>query len=212
MRPPEPSEIDIKDGETVAVDLETHDPQLKTHGSGAIIGKGKVCGIALAFGEEKLYIPIRHRYPGQNEDPKLTWKVLNKKIFQNEKIKKVFHNAMYDVCWIRAESGLMPKGPLFDTMVAASIIDENRMGKKRYTLDSLARDYLKENKYKNDLAEKAKDITDDPMSNMHKLPWNMVKDYAEQDVSLTLRLWNLFKKELKKPINTGVNDKSLKHI
>ena len=212
MRPPEPSEIDIKDGETVAVDLETHDPQLKTHGSGAIVGKGKVCGIALAFADEKLYIPIRHRYPGQNEDPKLTWRVLNKKIFQNEKIKKVFHNAMYDVCWIRAESGLMPKGPLYDTMVAASIIDENRTGKKRYTLDSLARDYLKENKYKNDLAEKAKDITDDPMSNMHKLPWGMVKDYAEQDVSLTLRLWNIFKKELKKPINTGVNEKSLEKI
>ena len=88
MRPPEPSEIDIKDGETVAVDLETHDPQLKTHGSGAIIGKGKVCGIALAFGEEKLYIPIRHRYPGQNEDPKLTWKVLNKKIFKIQRKRK----------------------------------------------------------------------------------------------------------------------------
>ena len=50
------------------------------------------------------------------------------------------------------------------------------------------------------------------MSNMHKLPWGMVKDYAEQDVSLTLRLWNIFKKELKKPINTGVNKKSLENI
>ena len=56
---------------------------------------------------------------------------MNRLIFQNEKITKVFHNAMYDVCWIRAETGLMLKGPIFDTMIAGSlVIDENRM---RYT-------------------------------------------------------------------------------
>ena len=50
MNIPETSEIEIESGETVAIDLETYDPQLKTHGSGAIIGKGKVCGIGLAYG------------------------------------------------------------------------------------------------------------------------------------------------------------------
>ena len=73
---PELDELDIKDGDVVAVDLETHDPDLKTHGSGAIIGKGKVCGIALAYGDKKLYIPVRHLYKGQNLDPKMTWKRL----------------------------------------------------------------------------------------------------------------------------------------
>ena len=211
MNIPETSEIEIESGETVAIDLETYDPQLKTHGSGAIIGKGKVCGIALAFKDEKMYIPIRHRYSHQNLDPKITWKRLNKILFQRDDVKKVFHNAMYDVCWIRKESGLMPKGPIYDTMVAASIIDENRTGKKRYTLDSLSRDYLGETKYKNDLEEISN--VDDPMSNMHKLSWDQVREYAEQDVSLTLRLWNVFKKEIKKPINTGTkNVKTLESI
>jgi len=211
MNIPETSEIEIESGETVAIDLETYDPQLKTHGSGAIIGKGKVCGIALAFKDEKMYIPIRHRYSHQNLDPKITWKRLNKILFQRDDVKKVFHNAMYDVCWIRKESGLMPKGPIYDTMVAASIIDENRTGKKRYTLDSLSRDYLGETKYKNDLEEIPN--VDDPMSNMHKLSWDQVRDYAEQDVSLTLRLWNVFKKEIKKPISTGTkNVKTLESI
>ena len=211
MKRPEPSEIEIESGETVAIDLETYDPQLKTHGSGAIIGKGKVCGIALAFKDEKMYIPIRHRYSHQNLDPKITWKRLNKILFQRDDVKKVFHNAMYDVCWIRKESGLMPKGPIYDTMVAASVIDENRTGKKRYTLDSLSRDYLGETKYKNDLEEISN--VDDPMSNMHKLSWDQVREYAEQDVSLTLRLWNVFKKEIKKPINTGTkNVKTLESI
>ena len=211
MNIPETSEIEIESGETVAIDLETYDPQLKTHGSGAIIGKGKVCGIALAFKDEKMYIPIRHRYGNQNLDPKITWKRLNIILFQRDDVKKVFHNAMYDVCWIRKESGLMPKGPIYDTMVAASIIDENRTGKKRYTLDSLSRDYLGETKYKNDLEEISN--VDDPMSNMHKLSWDQVREYAEQDVSLTLRLWNVFKKEIKKPINTGTkNVKTLESI
>ena len=211
MNIPETSEIEIESGETVAIDLETYDPQLKTHGSGAIIGKGKVCGIALAFKDEKMYIPIRHRYSHQNLDPKITWKRLNKILFQRDDVKKVFHNAMYDVCWIRKESGLMPKGPIYDTMVAASVIDENRTGKKRYTLDSLSRDYLGETKYKNDLEEISN--VDDPMSNMHKLSWDQVREYAEQDVSLTLRLWNVFKKEIKKPINTGTkNVKTLENI
>jgi len=211
MNIPETSEIEIESGETVAIDLETYDPQLKTHGSGAIIGKGKVCGIALAFKDEKMYIPIRHRYSHQNLDPKITWKRLNKILFQRDDVKKVFHNAMYDVCWIRKESGLMPKGPIYDTMVAASIIDENRTGKKRYTLDSLSRDYLGETKYKNDLEEISN--VDDPMSNMHKLSWDQVREYAEQDVSLTLRLWNVFKKEIKKPISTGTkNVKTLESI
>ena len=51
----------LKDGTVVAVDLETHDPDLKTHGSGAIVGKGKVCGIALAWDDRKEYFPIRHK-------------------------------------------------------------------------------------------------------------------------------------------------------
>ena len=33
---------------------------------------------------------------------------------------------MYDVCWIRSSTGLMPVGPIYDTMIAASVIDENR--------------------------------------------------------------------------------------
>ena len=120
---------------------------------------------------------------------------------------------MYDVCWIRAVTGMMLKGPIYDTMIAASVIDENR---NRYSLDSLAKDYLNDSKYKYDLKDKALEehgVVADPMSNMHLLPYELVKEYAEQDVSLTLRLWNIFKKIIKKPINTeSKNNKSLENI
>ena len=39
---------------------------------------------------------------------------------------KVFHNAMYDVCWIRAH-GIKIEGQIVDTMIAASLVNENRL-------------------------------------------------------------------------------------
>ena len=191
---PQINELDLSGVDTVAVDLETYDPNLKTKGSGAITGNGYVCGIAVATHKQTLYFPINHAMT-DNLDKEKTWSSLNKLIFQNEKIVKVFHNAMYDVCWIRATTGLMLKGPIYDTMIAASVIDENRM---RYSLDALSKDYLKDTKYKWDLRDRALSQygINDPMSNMHKLPYVLVKDYAEQDVSLTFRLWNLFNKNL----------------
>ena len=203
---PELSDLNLKDVDTVAIDLETYDPNLKTLGSGAIRGNGKVCGIAIAYKDEKLYFPMRHSdsaskvgVANSNIAPNHVWKILNKKIFQNKNITKVFHNAMYDVCWIRQESGLMVQGPIVDTMIAASIIDENRM---KYSLDAIAKIYLNEIKYKYDLEQTSIDEVSisDAISNMHLLPYSVVKDYAEQDVNLTLKLWNIFKEKIKKPI------------
>jgi len=193
---PELNELDLEGIDTVAVDLETYDPDLKDKGSGAVRNNGWVCGIAIATDRQTLYFPLDHKQV-KPIPRKKAWKYLNEKLFQNPKIRKVFHNAMYDVCWIRAESGLMPQGPLLDTMVAASIIDENKMN---YSLDSLSKEYLKESKKGYDLREKVLDWSNgtikDPMTNMHELPYSLVKDYAEQDVNLTLRLWKHFEKEI----------------
>ena len=41
---PSLKDLDLTDITTVAVDLETYDPSLKKHGSGAIRGEGFVCG------------------------------------------------------------------------------------------------------------------------------------------------------------------------
>ena len=180
----------------IAIDLETKDPDLVKMGSGSVTQNGDVVGVAVAVEGWSGYYPIAHE-GGGNMDRK---KVL--KWFQdvlNTPADKIFHNAMYDVCWIRATTGLMLKGPIYDTMIAASVLDENRM---KYSLDALSKDYLDDTKYKWDLREKsiAQYGINDPMSNMHKLPYILVKDYAEQDVNLTFRLWNLFNKNLDKII------------
>ncbi len=199
-----PIDLDLKDVDTVAVDIETYDPNLKTKGLGAIRGDGFICGIAVATGKETAYFPLRHSdiFTDFKRDEKI-WDVLNEKIFQNENITKVFHNAMYDVCWIRAVTGMKMKGRIVDTMIAASVVDENRF---KYSLDSLSKDYLNEEKYKYDLQQKTLEwsggTVKDPMTNMHKLPASIVKEYAKQDVNLTYKLWNLFNKKIDEVLYT----------
>jgi DNA polymerase I-like protein with 3'-5' exonuclease and polymerase domains len=199
-----PEDLNLKGIDTVAIDIETYDPNLKTKGSGAIRKDGFVCGIAVATENETAYFPLRHSdtdiaYDRINK----IWQVLNDKIFQNKNITKVFHNAMYDVCWIRAVTGKMIKGRIVDTMIAASVIDENRF---RYSLDALSKDYLNEEKYKYDLQQKTLEwsggMVKDPMSNMHKLPSSIVKEYAKQDVNLTYKLWKLFDKKIDEVLYT----------
>ena len=199
-----PIDLDLKDVDTVAVDIETYDPNLKTKGLGAIRNDGFICGIAVATGKETAYFPLRHSdiFIDYKRDEKI-WDALNEKIFQNENITKVFHNAMYDVCWIRAVTGMKMKGRIVDTMIAASVIDENRF---KYSLDSLSKDYLNEEKYKYDLQQKTLEwsggTVKDPMTNMHKLPASIVKEYAKQDVNLTYKLWNIFNKEIDEVLYT----------
>ena len=207
---PQLTDLDLTGIDTVAIDLETYDPNLKTKGLGAIRKDGFVCGIAIATKKQTLYFPIAHHMT-DNLNTKETWDYLNEKVFKNKGLRKVFHNAIYDVCWIRAATGDKLQGQLLDTMIAASVIDETRM---KYSLDSLSKDYLNETKYKYDLAAKVLDWSNgtikDPMTNMHKLPHHLVKDYAEQDVNLTLKLWELFEKKLDKVLYTDPKTKKEK--
>ena len=199
-----PEDLDLNGIDTVAIDIETYDPNLKTKGSGAIRNDGFICGIAVATDNDLAYFPLRHSDTDidyQRIDK--IWKVLNDKIFQNKNITKVFHNAMYDVCWIRAVTGMMIKGRIVDTMIAASVINENRF---KYSLDALSKDYLNEEKYKYDLQQKTLEwsggTVKDPMTNMHKLPASIVKEYAKQDVNLTYKLWKLFDKKIDEVLYT----------
>ena len=193
-----PEDLDLEGIDTVAIDIETYDPNLKTKGLGAIRGDGFITGVAVATGKDTVYFPLHHSDVVKSDDEKKEfWDQINKKLLQNSKITKVFHNAMYDVCWLRVATGKMLKGRIVDTMIAASVIDENRF---KYSLDALSKDILGDGKYKYDLQEKtfkwSNGMQKDPMSNMHKMPASIVKEYAKQDVNLTFRLWKIFDKEL----------------
>lgn len=167
----------------IAIDLETNDPDLKETGAGWATGKGHVIGIAVAVEGAAWYFPIRHANGG-NLDARITLNWL-REVCSMEDCTYVFHNAMYDIGWLRRE-GVFIKGKIADTMVAAPLLDENRFS---YSLNNLGYDYLKERKDERSLREAAKEMGLDPKSEMWKLPAHFVGRYAEQDAALTLRLW-----------------------
>ena len=186
----EPEEYpDLRSYDEIAIDLETRDPELKTRGSGSVIGLGEVVGIAVAVPGRKFYFPIAHG-SGPNMDRKKTLEWF-KDICASD-ATKIFHNAMYDVCWIR-KLGIKINGLVVDTMIAASLIDENRF---KYDLNSLSWDYLGFGKSEVALVEAAKSRGLDPKADLWQLPAMEVGTYAEKDAELTLELWQVFKKEI----------------
>jgi len=204
-----PEDLDLQGVDTVAIDIETYDPNLKTKGLGAITGDGYITGVAVATGKDTVYFPLCHSDVKLNfKELEEFWNQINKKLLQNTKITKVFHNAMYDVCWLQAVTGKKLKGRIVDTMIAASVIDENRF---KYSLDALSKDYLNEGKYKYDLEnlvlKDSNGVKKNAISNMHQVPFSIAKQYAKQDVNLTLKLWELFNKELDKVLYTKPENK-----
>jgi len=182
---------DLKGYKYIAIDLETKDPDLKSRGSGAIIGNGEIVGIAVAVDGWSAYYPIAHEGGGNLEKEKvLSW---IKEVCAADNVK-IFHNAMYDVCWLRAY-GIQINGLIVDTMVMASLIDENRLW---YSLNSVSFDYLGEIKDEKSLNEAAASWGIDAKAEMYKLPAMYVGTYAEKDASLTLELFKVLSREIGK--------------
>ena len=180
---------DLRQAEEIAIDLETKDPELKKIGSGVLRNTGEIVGIAVAVDGWKGYFPIAHgEGPNMDKDKVLSWF----KDICASPATKIFHNAMYDVCWIR-KAGIQINGLIVDTMVAASLVDENRF---QYTLNSCSWSFLNKGKNESQLIKAAKERGLDPKADMWKLPAMEVGEYAERDAELTLQLWQKFKQQI----------------
>jgi DNA polymerase I-like protein with 3'-5' exonuclease and polymerase domains len=173
----------------IAIDLETKDPDLIKMGSGSVSKNGDVVGISVAVKGWKGYFPIAHE-GGGNMDRSMVLKWFQ--AILNTDADKIFHNAMYDVCWIKS-LGLKINGKIIDTMIASALVDENQM---RYDLTSCARRYTGQGKDEAALYEAAKSWGVDAKAEMYKLPAMYVGDYAEKDAEITLELWQELKKEI----------------
>jgi len=112
-----------------------------------------------------------------------------KPVFENDKIKKICQNGKYDIAVLRTHN-IGVKNFYFDTMLASYILDPDQ----KHGMDDLARKYLNYSPIPlSDLigakksAEKIFDV------DLQKL-----SDYAAEDADITYRLYDIFKKELKK--------------
>ena len=181
---------DLVGYDEIAIDLETRDPGIKDKGPGYIRKDGEVVGIAVAVEGWCGYYPIAHDTP-PNMDKNIVTKWLKDQCSYHDK-NYIFHNAFYDVGWLKA-MGVDIKGKIIDTLIAAPLVDENRF---RFDLNSLTKDYLKESKSETFLREAAKEWNVDPKAELWKLPASHVGEYAEQDAAVTLRLWHHLRKEI----------------
>ena len=189
---------DLTGQKEIAIDLETCDPWLLSHGPGwAFKDRGYIIGIAVATEGWRGYFPVAHT-TGSNLDKNVVRRWLQKQL--NAPNAKIFHNAQYDVGWLKAE-GYTINGTIHDTMIAAPLLNENEYS---YSLNSLGKTYLQEEKDESILTEAAQAFGINPKSEMYKLPAKYVGQYAEQDADLTYRLWQILKQGVKEDNVTDI--------
>lgn len=193
-----PSFPDVTGIKQVAIDLETHDPEIKVLGGGWATNKGFVVGVAVSFEGFDGYFPVRHERGGNfPEDEVKKWL---RKLFKEDPIV-ICHNAVYDLGWLRRWGVECDVTKVYDTLIAAPLVDENRFS---YSLDSLSKDYLGERKQGNILEDFGKEHGFKAIEKMHLVPVEYAGIYAEQDTRLTLKLWEVLRVEIQKQGLTDV--------
>ena len=202
----DPSEERLKEilsSKVIAIDLETKDTGLMEKGPGWATNDGYVTGVAISTDTFKKYYPLNHAIDEQtgggnleNKEQVIAWL---KQIAESSN-DKVFHNASYDVGWLRT-LGINVKGKIHDTMVSSALINENRLS---FSLDACTKAIGEPGKNDGDLWKFVKSDGNankgikDPKKDMYKIPAKYVAIYAETDTELTYKLHMHNLKEIKK--------------
>lgn len=183
---------DYKNQERMAVDIESKDPQLKEKGTGVYRRDGFPIGVSFSDGDVSEYYPLRHPDTTEEEREKNLVYIRDQLSSSNGKI---FANAMYDLDWLINFEGIPVNGDWHDVQVAEPLLNEYR---KTYSLDSLSELYLGEHKLVDGPAEYARERGWTLSSKgtathlLWRMPWHIVRPYAEADTRLT---WNVFDKQ-----------------
>lgn len=116
----------------IAVDSETTGLE--------VFGKDYAVGISITLpkADKHYYIPVRHEVPEKQLNPEMVFEAL-KPFLEDEKLRKIFHNAKFD-CHILRKEGIEVAGLFMDTRVAMHILNENEPS---YSLKNLATKYGK---------------------------------------------------------------------
>lgn len=188
----------------VGFDFETVDPYIKTHGpSWAFPGVGKVIGVGVSMENGfDAYYPVGHEIGNMNE-PEKVWAWLKHELETDPDpdLVLVVFNWGYEMGWLR-RYGINPRCRVVDPGVAMALVDECRLG---YSLNSIAKTILNEQKFGDDLAKTAEAMgMKDHMSKLDKMPPMYVGTYCEQDAALTRRLWTPLRKMISERSMDGI--------
>lgn len=171
--------------EYIGLDTESCDPQLTEKGPGVRRG-GYTVGISVAVPEgQAWYLPFGHSTGDQLEKDKvMRWARDN---LCNPNQPKIGANLLYDLDYLY-HAGVKVSGPFYDVQVAEPLINENL---KSYSLNSLAKRYLGEDKRVNLLAQACSDwgLKGNPQKHIWKLDAKYTGYYAEGDAIQALRIF-----------------------
>lgn len=170
----------MRNAEYVAIDTETTGEEYDIRS-----GAGYAIGISIAFRPIPNASIVSHYFPIRHFDWNYSPQVLSqlKEVIESQESTLLFHNAKHDLVSLETV-GIHAEGHYYDTMLMAHLLDENEPSK---ALDYLARKYLGDTKQRSAILQAAINAVGWKM-----LPANMVREYAEHDAVLCLRLFEEF--------------------
>lgn len=163
----------MADENIIAVDTETTGVDI--WGDDIIVG----ISISLKDADKHVYIPVRHEVEDEQLDAELVFAAV-KPILENPNIKKVLHNAKFDMHMLQKE-GITLQGLYMDTMVAMHLLNENEPS---YALKNLA------TKYGEHFGFDDKSMTYEELfgkGGFERTPLDIGTVYAAKDTHLTLK-------------------------
>ncbi len=146
--------------------------------------QAELVGLSFAMKEgEAYYVPVP-------ADRAKAMEVLERfrEVYEDESILKVGQNLKYDII-VLANYGIHVKGQMFDTMLAHYVLKPEM----RHNMDYMAEVYLH---YKTIHIEELIGPKGRDQKSMRDVPPEVVCDYASEDADITLKLKNVFEKEL----------------
>lgn len=183
---------DLSKEKMICVDLETYDPEIGD-GPGTIRRDGNILGCAIATpGGFKRYYNLGHK--GIDQTEKENNYLYLDSVLAND-VPKLGTNLLYDFDWWVNWHGGKVGGKMYDIQIAEPLLDEYR---KSYSLDSLAKDYLGTGKKKNKPEEfcERNGLKGDPRKYLWMMSYADVYEYAEGDVELPLKIFEMQWKKL----------------
>ncbi len=174
----------------VALDVETHDPDLKIVGPNwCRPGVGDLVGFSLAWPDGERYYPFGHS-GSSNLDRDSCLRYL-RDLAKDSSVQFVAHNALYDYGWIWGREGISFANRPWDTQAAVALLDEYRQRNNLgYSLNAVGRDYCNILKDESKLKEAADYYGLDSKQDLWRLDAKFVGEYAETDAANCLQIWH----------------------
>jgi len=178
----------LSNADKISLDIETHDPNLKTQGPGAIRGDGRIIGIGIAVVDgPSFYIPETLLF---ERNKIVDW-------FSQYQFDLILgQNILYDLEWLACYGLRFRPRYFLDTMFAEGLL----VPLEKKDLDTLGKKYVSAGKLVDELEHYLVNVIRVPKkqwaNHIHKAPKELVFKYCINDAELVIKIFREQKKQL----------------